>query len=109
MLLLLLLAITSGHPLPNCDLVEINHYYPNGQHAFTQIIAWDWDAQYRRWHAHQWAIVQDWERTQNVTTIQTIDQTIKLESKLFRETTTTNDPERDNRILFPTKYRRAVW
>lgn len=108
-MIFLLLAFTIGEPLPRCDLIEINHYKPNGHVVFTQVIAWDWDAQYKRWNAQQWGMAREWDRTNNVTTIHTDTKTIKVRSKLFRETTTQHDPERDNQTLFPTKYRRAVW
>ena len=109
MILATLIALSIGVPLPSCDLVEINHYHPDEHVAFTQVIAWDWDHQYGRWHAQQWAMVRSWDRAGNVTTIQSDIKTIRIRSKLFRETTTRHDPERDNRELFPTRYRRQVW
>ena len=109
MMLSLLLVIALGEPLPRCDLVEINHYKPQGKLCFTQVIAWDWDPERYRWNAQQWAIVHTWRRTKDITTIKSNDGTIKIRSKLFRETMTEHDPERDNQELFPAKYRRTVW
>lgn len=107
--LLLLLAASLADALPRCDLVEINHYQPDESSGFTQLVAWDWDSQYSRWHAQQWVMVRDWSRAGDVTTFRTESDQIKVRSRLFRETWTRHDPERANNILFEAKHRRRVW
>jgi hypothetical protein len=94
-----------------CDLVEINHYLDSaGCENFCQIIAWDWDPQYQRFHAQQWAVVIEWDRVGKTTTA-TDYQSVEVEirSEFFRETWTRFDPEMENRKLFDSKYRRQVW
>jgi len=101
--------LTGGDSPPRCDLVEINHYQPADGSGFVQVIAWDWDSQYRRWHAQQWAIVSDWKRVGRVVYCVGYTGEVRVSSKLFRETWTETDPERANKVIFPENLRRQVW
>lgn len=92
-----------------CDLVEINHYAPAGCSGFTQVIAWDWSPEHRRWHAQQWAIVVAWERVKSAVRFSGDGVEAEIGSRLFRETWTAADPERENQKLFPCENRRKVW
>lgn len=92
-----------------CDLVEVNHYAPDGGNGFVQVIAWDWCPQHHRWHVQQWAIVEDWERAGNVVTFSSDGVQVEIGSRLFRETWTQTDPERENQKFFPVDLRRKVW
>jgi hypothetical protein len=93
----------------SCDLVEINHYQPDQCGGFTQAIAWDWCPQYRRWHAQQWMMVSGWDRVGGVVVCDGESRLVRLSSRLFRETWTNLDPERENQKLFPVDSRRKVW
>ena len=105
----LVISASSLNTDGRCDLVEVNHYAPDGGNGFTQVIAWDWCPQYNRWHCQQWAIVEDWSRAGGVVRFvgDGVERTIG--SRLFRETWTATDPERENQRLFPTDLRRKVW
>ena len=92
-----------------CDLVEVNHYAPVGCNGFTQLIAWDWSPEFRRWHAQQWLILTEWSRVGNTVWCAGDGVEVRIGSRLFRETWTVTDPERDNQKLFPSEYRRKVW
>jgi len=92
-----------------CDMVEINHYTPDGCNGFTQLIAWDWSPEYRRWHAQQWLILTGWSRRGDVVSCIGDGVELRIRSRLFRETWTTKDPERENQVLFPSSERRKVW
>lgn len=107
--ILLLVGVAGGGALPRCDLVEINHYMPEDQSGFTQLIAWDWDASYCRWNAQQWMIVRSWSRCGDVLTGVGDSGEVRVSSRLFRETWTRYDPERRNVLLFEQQYRRRVW
>jgi len=93
----------------SCDLIEINHYQPDDGSGFTQLIAWDWSPEYCRWHAQQWLIVLNWQRVGVVVSGSGDGTRVRLSSRLFRETWTVVDPERENQVLFPTNERRRVW
>ena len=93
----------------SCDLIEINHYRPECGGGFDQIIAWDWSPEYRRWHAQQWVIVRDWQRAGRVVSGEGDGASVRVSARLFRETWTQHDPERENQKLFPIEFRRVVW
>lgn len=92
-----------------CDMIEINHYMPDSGDGFTQVIAWDWSPEYRRFHTQQWLILTDWSRRGNVVICDGDDVKLRIRSRLFRETWTSVDPERENQQLFPINERRLVW
>lgn len=93
------------------QLVEVNHYLDrSGKENFVQVIAWDWSPDYCRWHAQQWAIVDEWER--NGKSLHFTDNhavEVELRFSVFRETWTTYDPEVHDRATFDQRYRRRVW
>ena len=109
--LLALLSIvgSSSNTDGYCDMVEVNHYTPEGSVGFVQLIAWDWSPAYRRWHAQQWLILAGWSRRGDVVSCSGDGAELRIRSRLFRETWTTVDPERENQRLFPTDLRRKVW
>lgn len=118
MLAVLLLAITGNiksHELPTrFDLVEVNHYLSDlNKHQYSQLIFWDWDPQFQRFHAQAWDLIEkdelvDIKKTPrgylvSFTTSQHKRATVV--AKHMRETATREDPERENQKLFDTKYR----
>jgi len=108
-LLALLSIVGSSTTDGYCDMVEVNHYTPEGSVGFVQLIAWDWSPEYRRWHAQQWLILVDWSRRGDVVSCNGDGIQLRIRSRLFRETWTQHDPERQNQVLFPTNERRKVW
>ena len=109
LLTLVLTFAGSGQGTPRCDLVEINHYMPECGNGFVQLIAWDWSPDYCRWHAQQWLIVRDWQRVGVVVIGEGDGTSVRVSARLFRETWTQHDPERENQKLFPINERRVVW
>jgi hypothetical protein len=97
----------------NCDLVEINHCHDPDTHElrYTQLIAWDWCDEYKRYDAQQWVVVSDWKRLKRevVADADNKDEIVRLRCNFFRETWTNYDPERLNAGLFPESLRRKVW
>ena len=110
-----LLLIACGLPTcklaPRCDLAEINHAYgSDGKLLFVQLLAWDWSPDYRRHDCQAWVIIDDWKYAGNRVESRTASGDRRdLQCKLFRETWTIGDPERENLKLFPAEYRRKVW
>lgn len=109
--LVLMLFVVGGSPSVDgtCDLIEVNHYRPESGNGFDQLIVWDWSPEYYRWHAQQWLIVKNWDRIGGVVSGDGDGVKVRLSSRLFRETWTIHDPERENQKLFPINERRAVW
>jgi hypothetical protein len=102
-------AIQAGK-IARCDLVEINHYCPDGSEQFVQAIAWDWSPQYRRYDVQQWVLVSNWRTVPGgIVIIAANGDAIHIRSSCLRETWTEKDPERENLKLFPMDQRRKVW
>lgn len=96
---------------PTVGLVEINHYQPCGEYRFTQIIAWEWIPECRAYHVQDWKMVEDWYVDERARRLHFRDggKERSVRYKLYRETWTQNDPERDDRELFAEKYRIRVF
>ena len=107
--LLLACGVRPG-PVPYAELVEINHYWEASGEKFCQVIAWDWDPQYKRWHAQQWAMVEEWRQVGNKIVVRCKGEpTVEIRCKFVRESWTEVDPERENQRLFSAGERRKVW
>ena len=117
-MLAILLVLASGgfgNEIRQFDLMELNHCQTaDGLMRFDQIILWDWSPDYRRWHVQYWIMASDrschpvrvgnryechWTNGAN---------RIVFSAKLFRETWTIGDPERENIRLFPVDMRRKL-
>jgi hypothetical protein len=121
--LLPLLLMASGHTDGNCvlresvDLIELNHFYDDlGRHTYDQVIFYEWSVEYLRYHVIAWCLVEDDHSrlpTQlpgsRETQVRWYDRDVRrhreVRSKLYRETWTQTDPERDNKKLLEEKYR----
>ncbi|MCR9292890.1 MAG: hypothetical protein NXI32_09235 [bacterium] len=123
----LLLLLGLGSPIHGAKIVqhradklELNHYLTeDGQTSFDQLIFWEWSPEYCRFHVVAWCLVDNaperavrklpdgryqcrwWDEDREFWHVVT--------SKLYRETWTTVDPERANKILFEEKHRRRLW
>jgi hypothetical protein len=95
------------------DLVELNHYYKDGKLDFDQIIFYDYSFQYRRWHVQGYLLVDGIEpvhppyRVGGKWKVRTSKGVVRW-GRMFRETWTTHDPERENKRVFEEKYRRGL-
>ena len=96
-----------------CDLAEVNHYYDaDGHLQFTQLLAWDWSHQHKRWECQGWKLIEPdtWQCVAGgIVATERGGQRVELRSRFVRETWTTEDPERENQKLFPCGERRIVW
>jgi len=96
-LFLLLVLICDGRRVNTMqvDLVEVNHTHDaDGKFRFTQIIAWNWSHDYRRYDVVTWWMPNNLSEYQSKNGMRIIGQ-----SK--RQTWTNYDPEVRNRDLFP--------
>lgn len=91
-------------PTP-CEHIEINHYCPNGEEQFVQVIAWEWSPQYKRHHVCWWTMNKFEVVSQRPFRIRVNDRV--FQSQTYRETWSSTDRERDNQNLLPTKFRRG--
>jgi hypothetical protein len=117
MLVALLMTVLSGAQsrvahVERVDLLEVNHYrVPSCESYAIQIIAWEWDAEHRRYNVVAWMMQTDempnyprqlrsgyWRTTW-------INGCL-VEARIFRETWTEYDPERHNAIVHPEACRR---
>lgn len=94
------------------DLIELNHYIDH----FDQVIFCRWSPDYRRYDVMAWVITdqsnprrptRDYARGDYV--VRWFDWNVvryrEVRSKLFRETWTSRDPERANKLLLEEKFR----
>lgn len=105
-------GVSRAAPVATCDLAEVNHVVAcDGGCKFTQLIAWDWMPDVGRFHCQGWRIVtKHWMTKKGVTAeVGENQQVVLLHAPITRETWTTRDPERDDRDVFPEKFRRKVW
>ncbi len=120
MLLLILCWLHGGVDLPrvqHVDLIELNHYQSdNCQMGFTQLIFWEWSADYRRYHVVGWTFPTNLKSIPQrsggvfVCTLKYSERLYRVQAPLFRETETNFDPERRNLRLFPESMRAGmIW
>ncbi len=124
-LLLPLLCWASGasdsHTLrESVDLIELNHFYDDlGRHTYDQVIFYEWSVEYSRYHVIAWCLVEEDQTRLPVllpggkeVQVRWFDRDIKrtreVRSKLYRETWTQSDPERENKKLLEEKYRGSL-
>jgi hypothetical protein len=111
MLLILILGSGLGKQPATCDLIELNHFYSedNGKLAYSQYIAYAWCPTYRRYNVVAWCLDSkntpvkrgDWWWLK----WDSFEAKGMVRAKLFRETHTTTDPERENKKLHAEKFR----
>jgi hypothetical protein len=107
MTLLLLLTLRSLGP--QYDLVELNHYRSVHSAHFDQLIFYTWDAQYRRHNVEHWVIVEDGHTPmRSGPRWVVVIKGQRVYAKLYRETWTTHDPERENKKVFDESLRRGL-
>ncbi|MAT51412.1 MAG: hypothetical protein CMK32_09550 [Porticoccaceae bacterium] len=110
--LLLGLPSTNARRIHRVDLIEINHVCRRDQSQFTQIIIWDWSPTLNQY------VVVAWQNSPPEPIIsraggsyqfrwRLTDQIVRADS--YRETWTLNDPELDNRKVWPVERRRQLW
>ncbi len=119
-----ILGSGAGRPVRNdfheVDLIELNHKYDEetGRHQFDQVIFWRWSPQFRRYDAAGWIIVSEkaglggypvdaGEYYRCRAPIPGGGARV-FYAKLFRETVTQRDPERDNGLLNPGRPLRSI-
>lgn len=102
------------------DMIELNHYYnEDGRLGFDQVIFWEWSPDYCRFHAISWCLLENdpnrkpkYDPNRKDYYCEWIDSDTQIvrqvRSKLYRETWTTIDPERINKLVFEEKYRSSL-
>lgn len=120
---MLFVLVLSGHHSASFDdridaeLMELNHSIScDGVCRFDQIILWKWSPDYRRWDAQYWAIVGLNDALADYPVkhgefhecrINRDGRRIAIRARMFRETWTSGDPERENARFFPIELRRV--
>lgn len=112
--LVLLTLVVGGMSSPaiQVDLIELNHFYDElGRHAYDQVILWERSPDYNRFDVCDWWLVECLEEFPCKCGERFVVQhgARCISSKLFRETWTYSDPERDNKKLLDEKYRLSVF
>ena len=119
-ILLVVLLITGGSGRScereieeRVDLIELNYtHYSGCSTGFYQVIFWDWSPDYRR-HDVAWTMqTQVVDQCGDECVVRWFDSHAKVRrvvrAKLYRETDTATDPERENQRLLPCKLRRGL-
>jgi hypothetical protein len=112
LLQVLLIAISSLSPSGKLettvvDLMELNHVQvqTNPVMGYSQVILWQWSPDYRRYDCEGWYLV-DPKKLEGLPAWTGQRWTARrrgqqFHAKIFRETTTSYDPERESRKLKP--------
>ena len=99
------------------DLIELNHNYDDlGRHKYDQIIFYEWAPDFKRYHVIAWCLVEGDERRipmydshRDDHVVRWYDRDARLDrevrSRVFRETWSQLDPERENRRWLEEKHR----
>lgn len=96
------------------DLIELNHVVAaDGSVKLSQVILWDWEPGYDRFDVVEWRLASDGlpSRVDGLWRIPwRIDDgsVVVVRAKIYRETWTRYDPERDNVTVRPVSTRRRV-
>jgi hypothetical protein len=105
-------------PRREYSMIELNHRYNEfGQPCYSQIIIWQWDGSVGRHDVVAWWLVepdkleklpqrrgQFWQ----VDHRDKDNRQFRIVAKIYRETKTTTDPERDNKLLKPENLRQGI-
>lgn len=120
---LILLALFLGNsggtrqPHETCDLIELNAYYDDcGKLAYRQYIFYDYSPDYRRYDVVFWCLESDAGPVikrggkYNVVFIDRMAKSTRktMQAKLYRETHTVTDPERENKRFLSEVMRRVL-
>lgn len=119
MLWLALLISIDGSRCEPCfraDVIELNHVTDEcGGYCFSQIILWNWKPEVCRHHVDAWWMIDRTNlhllptRTSSGWRVYRFDGNGKrsiVSAKSYREWTTANDPERDDKKLWHETWRR---
>ncbi len=102
------------------DLIELNHFFDDlGRHTYDQVIFYEWSVEYSRYHVLAWCLVEEDQSRMPVllpggkeVQVRWYDRDVKrtreVRSRLFRESWTQTDPERENKKLLDEKYRNSL-
>lgn len=113
-LLLCLLGSTAGiaERPHRVDLIEVNHICRWDRENFTQVILWEWSPCLKRYVVVAW---QNAPPEPDITPIKGRylfrwrDTPHIISATHYRETWTQNDPEVDNRKVWPVERMRQLW
>jgi hypothetical protein len=106
--------------LDNVDLIELNHFYDDlGRHAYDQILFYGWSAEFCRYDVIAWYLVEDNDSPVPMRLpgsggymVRWYDRDVRryreIRSRLYCETWTHTDPERENKQLLEEKYRLSL-
>jgi len=108
--------LASEHPQKFCrvDLLEVNRFRCSPQSDYqTQVIAWDWDDEFRRYNVVAWMFTEGHDertprRIGDRWRVNWAVGDVIVESRLCSWTQTEHDPERENLKLHP-KRRELRW
>jgi hypothetical protein len=107
----MLCGVSIGLRTEAVNVIELNHFQPEGQHRFTQVILWEWDGQRKRYTCCGWWIVKKTEDypTRIGERWYVTHKGVRFSSAILRETTTDYDPEARDRQVVAENWRKKYW
>jgi len=106
---ILLAVVMSGVPNKSLRIEKVDVIEHNTCGDVEQFIFWDWSPDYKRYDCQGWRLVGNSGVTRYGDRYCVIVGKTKVTAPIFRRTITDVDPERQNAVLFPEKYRRKLW
>ncbi len=117
----LVIAVISHNPInempvDSVDLIEINHFYDNGNHVLDQAIFYDWCPREKRYHVRDWRPLKrvaqlphrDWDEGGYIARWYDAGVVREVRAKVYRETWTQYDPEFVERHYLPKSERQLL-
>jgi hypothetical protein len=102
----------------HCDIIELNHIRDqNGTEFLDQFIFWRWDEPLQEYHVRAWTVADETKQPEcnyhnhswSVRFWDVAEQKTRLvTANNFRESLTTEDPERKNRKILDERFRVAL-
>lgn len=89
------------------DVIEFNTVKNEFNTGYQQFIFWKWSPEYNRYHCHGWSLYNE-NGVHPITKLgdtYTFNGRIKITSRIFIQTATKIDPERENQKIFPDEFR----
>jgi len=99
-------AIVSGRVSEHVDMIELNHYYDAyGKLVYDQVIAWEQSRETGKLNVRSWRMAENDYPIKINGLYRFKKGDVLIHSRIFRESWTKSDPERENGKRFPNENR----
>lgn len=95
--ILFAMAVIVGRVSEHVDMIELNHYYDSaGRLVYDQVIAWEHSPETGRFNVRAWRMAETDYPIRINGIVRFAKSDVLIHSRLYRESWTQHDPEREN-------------